>query len=165
MSSVQFSYRYVLLHRSSCWTTLVKSATDTRLCWIVILLTLRVSLPRSKKSVTVVLAKLLRRTRKLSSRVTRPSLLLSLASPCASRLSRSSLLLDVLPSVICVRQLLSALSRPWLSRMPLAKSPRLLRKPRRKNNYYNSFRAHTHTPHTHIPIVSVRICRRVNANI
>lgn len=43
-------------------------------------------------------------------------------------------------------------SRPSLLRIKLAKSPRPLRKPRRRNNYCNSFRAYTDSSRANMPL-------------
>ena len=90
---------YPLNFRSSSWTTLVRSRTDMRQCWIATLLTLPANSLSSKRRSTVVPARSWKTSHSTWSLVTPPWLTWSPRSPCASRPSPTTLLWDVSPFV------------------------------------------------------------------
>merc|ERR1712107_385835 len=114
-------------------TTPDRCPTATPPCWIVTPLTLLASSLKSRRRSTDVQVRPLRRTPSSSSPEMPPSSLSSPASPCASRLSLTTLPLDVSLSVTGDRPSLSVSSRLPPPRKFLEPPPRPPRRHRRRS--------------------------------
>eukprot|EP00054_Salpingoeca_dolichothecata_P036958 m.9348 g.9348 ORF g.9348 m.9348 type:complete len:335 (-) comp7178_c0_seq1:115-1119(-) len=133
-------------------TTLVKSPTVIPPSWIATLPTLPASLLTSRRRLIAVPVRRSRTTPSLSSLVMPLLLSWSPKSPCASRLSPNTPLLDVLPSVTCDKPLPSVSSRPSRRLRRLARPQRAL--PRR-SKFPTS--ATTHNPPPRVRVVMANI--------